>query len=441
MKIRFEIRRAKFQSFGGQMRVAVLSLLLVNPGLIRAADWPEYGGPNHDGVSSEKISVKWPADGPRQLWKIPLTGGFSVLTVSQGRAYSLVLRSVEGAEQEVCVALDADTGKELWAAPLGTIEINTGGERGTSDNKGGDGPRSTPSIDGDNVYVTSAKLILTCFDARTGKVNWSKNLVKEHAGRNIDWENAASPLIDGDLIFVAGGGPGQALLGLDKRTGQVVWKGQDDRMTHSTPVVATILGVRQIIFLTQPGLVAVAPKTGEVLWRSPFRYQTSTAISPVVGGDVVYCSAAYNVGAGAVKITKSGDKFVATELWRKPNELMNHWSTPVYKDGYIYGMFDRAAFGIGPLKCVELATGKEMWSEAGFGPGGVILVDGRLLALGDRGQLVLIEATPAAYKELARTQALAGKCRNHPVISNGRIYARSTKEGVCLDVSEKSAHH
>jgi outer membrane protein assembly factor BamB len=441
MKMKFEIRTARFQSFGGQMWVAVLSLLLVNTGLIRAADWQQYGGPNHDGVSPEKISVKWPAEGPRQLWKVPLTGGFSVLTVSQGRAFSLVLRSVEGAEQEVCVALDADTGKELWAAPLGTIEINTGGERGTSDNKGGDGPRSTPSIDGDNVYVTSAKLILSCFDARTGKVNWSKNLIKEHAGKNIDWQNAASPLIDGDLIFVAGGGPGQALLGLDKRTGQVVWKGQDDRMTHSTPVVATILGVRQIIFLTQKGLVAVAPKTGEVLWRSPFRYQTSTAISPVVGGDVVYCSAAYNVGAGAVKITKSGDKFVATELWRKPNELMNHWSTPVYKDGYIYGIFDHAAFGKAPLKCVEVATGKEMWSEAGFGPGGVILVDGRLLALGDRGQLVLIEATPAAYKELARTQALAGKCWNHPVISNGRIYARSTKEGVCLDASEKSAHH
>ena len=350
MKIEFEIRSAGFQLVGRQVSVAVLSLLLVNAALIRAADWPQYGGPRNDGISPEKISVKWPVEGPRQVWKVPLTGGFSVITVSQGRAYSLVLRSVEGADQEVCVAMDADTGKELWAAPLGTIKYDGGGSAGTRDNNGGDGPRSTPSVDGDNVYVTSSKLILTCFDASTGKVKWSKNLIKEHAGKNIDWQNAASPLIDGDLVFLAGGGPGQALLGLDKRTGQVVWKGQDDQMTHSTPVVATILGVRQIIFLTKPGLVAVAPKTGEVLWRAPFLHKTSTAISPVVGGDVVYCSAGYGVGAGAVKIAKSGDKLVATELWRKPNELMNHWSTPVCKDGYIYGMFDHAAFGKGPLK-------------------------------------------------------------------------------------------
>ena len=403
------------------------------------ADWPQYRGPTHNGVSTESIAKKWAAAGPRQLWKAPLTDGFSSFTVSQGRAFSLVLREVEGLKQEVCVALDADTGKELWAASLGFAKFDGGGDSGTDDNKGGDGPRSTPSADGSNVYVTSAKLVVSCFDAKSGKLNWSRDLMKEHGGENIRWQNAASPLIDGDLVFVAGGGAGQALLALNKNNGQVAWKGQDDKMTHATPTAATILGVRQVIFFTQKGLVAVAPKTGDVLWRYDFKYNVSTAISPIVAGDMVYCSAGYGVGAGAVKITKAGDQFGASELWPRNNQLVNHWSTPVFKDGYLYGMFSFKDYGKGPLKCVELATGKVMWSQEGFGPGNCILAGGNLLVLGDAGQLVLVEATPKVYAELARAQVLAGKCWSTPVVSNGRVYARSTKEGVCLDVSGQAA--
>ncbi|MBI3417929.1 MAG: PQQ-binding-like beta-propeller repeat protein [Verrucomicrobia bacterium] len=406
---------------------------------LSAADWPQYRGPTHDGVSTESIPAKWPAAGLRQLWKTPLTDGFSSFTVSQGRAFSLVLREIDGLKQEVCVALDADTGKELWSAPLGFAKYDGGGDSGTDNNKGGDGPRSTPSVDGANAYVTSARLVVSCFDAKSGKPNWSRDLMREHGGENIRWQNAASPLIDGDLAFVAGGGTGQALLALNKKDGQVVWKGQDDKMTHATPTATTILGMRQVIFFTQKGLVAVAPKTGDVLWRYDFKHNVSTAISPVVAGDVVYCSAGYGVGAGAVKITKTGDKLASTELWRKQNQLINHWSTPVFKDGYIYGIFNFKEYGKAPLKCVELASGREVWSQEGFGPGNCILAGGNLLVLGDAGQLVLVEATPKAYTELARAQVLTGKCWSTPIVSNGRVYARSTKEGVCMDVSGQSA--
>ena len=421
--------------------VAVGAVFLAGALAAQGADWPQYRGRTFDGISPERLGTKkWPTDGPQRVWKVPLQGGFSSFTVSQGRACTLVLRNVQGAEQETCLCLDANTGLELWAVALGTIKINQGGDSGTSDNNGGDGPRSTPTQDEGKVYVMSAKLSLSCLDGATGKVIWKRDLLQEHAGRNISWESAASPVIDGNLVFVAGGGPGQSLLGINKKNGQVVWKGLDDKMTHSTPVVATILGLRQVIFFTQTGLVSVTPEKGDVLWRYPFRYNVSTAITPIVSGDIVYCSAGYGVGSSACKIAKSESSFTASRLWQQPaNVINNHWSTPLCKDGYLYGLFGFKEYGSCPLKCVELATGKVMWSEAGFGPGGCIFADGHLVVLGDAGQLVLVEATPKAYLEVSRAKVLTGKCWSTPILSDGRIYARSTKEGVCLDTSGKSA--
>ena len=400
-----------------------------------AADWPQYGGPNANRSTPEKIQKTFPATGPKVLWRTPSTDGFSSLAVSGGQAFTQVLRSFEGAPRETVVALDAASGKELWAAPLGIIKVGDGGQDGTPDNKGGDGPRSTPSVDGNRVYTTSAKLLVSCFDAATGKPVWTRDLMKEHAGRNISWQNAASPLVEGNLIFVGGGGPGESLLALNKTTGAVVWKAHDEKITHATPVVTTLLGQKQIIFFTQSGLVAVNPADGALLWKHPFRYHVSTAASPVVGGDIVYCAAGYTVGSTAVKISKEGGAFKATELWfSKGNQpVANHWSTPVYHNGHLYGMFSFKEYGAGPLKCVELATGQVKWSEPNFGAGNVILVGDTVLALSDKGELVTVDTNPNAYKEISRAKVVSGKCWSSPTVANGRIFVRSTKEAVCLD--------
>jgi outer membrane protein assembly factor BamB len=408
---------------------------------LNAADWPQYRGPNSDGTTEDSISKKWPSTGPKTVWKAPTLDGFSSLAVGSGRLFTLVGRNIEGTYQEVCIGLDANTGKEIWAQPMTPVKFDGSGNSGVEDNKGGEGPRSTPTIDGDKVYVLGAKLLLKCFEAKTGKVVWTRDLIKENAGRNISWENAASPLIEGNLVFVAGGGEGQSLLGINKTTGQVVWKGESDKMTHATPVAATILGTRQIIFFTQSGLVSVVPDSGKVLWRHNFKYSVSTAASPVVGGDIVYCAAGYGVGASAARISKDGGQFRATELWRTTGNkpVANHWSTPVYKDGYLYGMFSFKEYGVGPMKCVELATGQVKWEKPNFGSGQVILAGGTVVALSDRGEVVLVEANPTAYTELARADVLDGKCWSTPAVSNGRLYARSTKEAVCLDISSKTA--
>jgi outer membrane protein assembly factor BamB len=242
-------------------------------------------------------------------------------------------------------------------------------------------------------------------------------------------------------VLVAGGGAGQSLLAFDKADGKLAWKAFDETMTHATPTAATIQGQRQVVFFVKSGLLAVEPTSGKELWRYAFPFRISTAASPVVAGDIVYCSAGYGVGAGAVKLAKADGKFTATEIYRfngdKP--LANHWSTPVLHDGHLYGMFQFKEYGSGPVKCVEVATGKVKWEKAGFGPGHVILVDGHVLALGDAGQLVLIKATPDSYQEVARADVLAGKCWTTPVVAGGRVYARSTKEAVCLDLGVSSA--
>ncbi len=416
--------------------VAVLAAALSHAA--DGADWPQLRGPNHDGSSPETILTAWPAGGLRPIWKCPMSGGFSAITLGGGRAFTLEGRETNGALQETCVVLDANTGRELWAAPLGATEYDEGGDRGTPDNDGGDGPRSTPTFDDGKVYTYTSGMMLSCMDAATGRQIWACDIVREHAGRNIPWQSAASPMIDGELLFVAGGGPGQALLAFHKNDGRVAWKGQDDMMTQSTPVAATILGVRQVIFFTQKGLVSVVPATGDVLWRFPFHFKVSTAISPVVCGDIVYGSAAYGVGTAACKISRTAHGFAAARLWSQPaGVLANHWSTPVYSQGCIYGISGQAKFGRAPLVCVDAATGKVMWSHDGFGPGGCVLVDGRVLVLSDAGDLVLVKATPAGYNEVARSHVLAGKCWNAPGVSNGRIYARSTREAASLDVSVK----
>jgi outer membrane protein assembly factor BamB len=314
-----------------------------------------------------------------------------------------------------------------------------GGNDGTADNKGGDGPRSTPTIAGNVVVTLNAALALQGFDLATGKPLWTRDLVKEHNGRNIQWQNAASPLLAGGLLYVGGGGQGESLLAVNPADGKVVWKAFDEKITHATPVATNIGGQPQIIFFVQSGLLAVEPKTGRELWRYPFQFNVSTAASPVVSGDIVYCSAGYGVGAGAVRVSNQGGKWTATELYRmrgnKP--LANHWSTPVVKDGHLYGMFQFKEYGKGPVKCVDIATGDVKWEKEGFGPGHIILAGDQLVALSDTGELVLIEAKPGAYKELARADVLDGKCWTTPVLANGRIYARSTKEAVCVDVSGK----
>lgn len=416
--------------------VLALSAGVVNAE-IKPGEWPSFRGPKGDGQATAPKSVRdWKRVQLHKLWKQDTPTGFGSFAVAGGKAFTIIKDEIDGNTSEVLIALDVKTGKKSWAKPMTVIQkYDGGGDSGTPENKGGDGPRSTPVVADGVVYAIDANLGVYAFNALDGKEIWKRDVMKDNAGVQIKWQNAASPLIDGNVLMMCGGGPGQGLLGLDKKTGEVIWKGEDDKMTHATPIIADILGVHQAIFFTQTGLVAVNPADGKIIWRAPYKFAVSTAASPVVWNDIVYCSAGYGVGAGAFKISKDGAGLKAEPIWRKEgNELANHWSTPVVKDGYLYGMFSFKEYGKGPLACVDIRTGDVKWKEEGFGPGQVILADKTVIALSDKGEVVFVDATEKKYTELKRDDVLDGKVWSYPVLAYDHLFARSTVEGGCWEL-------
>lgn len=397
-----------------------------------AATWNQYRGPQHDGSTAEPLPSKVSLSDPS--WRIPLNTGFSSFVSDGASVYTVVRREVEGSDFEALLALDASTGKERWAQTLTFLRYgHDGGNSGARGNDGGDGPRSTPAVLDGRVFVIDSDLRVYAFGADSGKSLWKHDLMREFGGRNIKWKNAASPLLDGGRLYVAGGGAGQSFLAFDQKNGELVWKTGDALMTHATPVAATLHGQRQILFFNQKGVTSVAAADGKTLWHHDFPFRISSAASPVIYEDIVYCSAGYGVGAAAFRVTKSGEGYATEELWReRGNDLANHWSTPVCKDGYLYGLYGFKEYGNAPLACVDIRTGEMKWKEAGFGPGHLTLVGDQLLVLGDAGQLAVVAAIPKGYQELAKETLLKGKCWTTPVYSGGKIFARSASEGLCL---------
>ena len=257
-------------------------------------DWPLYRGPDGNGVSPESIRINWAETAPVEVWKIPFSAGFSSFSVSGSRAFTLDRQTIDSVDTEVCVALDLATGAELWAAPIGAAGYKQeGGSNSGSKGGGSDGPRSTPVTDGTRVYALSAQMVLSCLAASDGSEIWIRDFVAEDGARVIDWESAASPLIEGNLIIVDRNAPSKGVVALDKTDGSIVWEGPTDGTTHATPVPATIHGVRQIIFFANTGLVSVAADDGRVLWR--YTYSGSNwakCASAVVADDIVVCSLA-----------------------------------------------------------------------------------------------------------------------------------------------------
>lgn len=398
-------------------------------------DWPQRSGPTGNGHAPDGVSAEALAQ-PEIAWLVETPGGFSSFAIAGGLALTLVSEPGEGGPREVCLALDAEGGEVAWRTPLGSSKYDGGGGSGAEGNRGGDGPRSTPVIAGERVFIYDAHMVLTCLDLASGELRWRQDLQADFGGKAIHWQNATCPLVEGDLVLVAGGGPEQCMLAFDCASGEPSWGSGTGTLTHATPVGADLHGVRQVIFYLREGLFSLDPATGEQLWSFEFPFRTSSASSPVVWQDMVYVSAGYGVGAGCWRIDRAEDgSFKPEFLWRQRNRLMNHWSTPVVRDGFLYGMFGFKEYGDGPVKCVELASGEERWSHEGFGPGNVILAGDQLIALGDAGQVVLIEASPAAYRELARAQVLEGKCWSSPAVAGDSIWVRSTTQGARLDLS------
>ncbi len=402
---------------------AAFAFVLAAGGLQAAADggWPQFRGPNRDGLSAETGLIRaWPEAGPKQLWRAPIGVGYSGMIVAGGKLYTMDGR--DGKEYVACI--DAGSGKTLWRTEVGALFTNNFG----------DGPRSTPTLDGDTLYALGSNGRLVSLAAGDGAVNWQVEFREQFASKLPTWAFCAAPLVLGDAVILeAGGTEGRAIVAFDKSNGQVRWSAVDDEIAYSSPIVVDFHGVRQLVFLTKSHIVALTP-AGRRLWTSEFvpRLNITPAAPVFVKPDMIFVSASYDAGAKTVRMKPDGGSVTVETLW-EGRQMRNHFNASVALDGKLYG-FDKAT-----LKCLDAATGKELWAKRGLGKGSLIVADGMLILLGERGKLVLAEAVPDAYRELAAHQALTGRCWTQPTLAGGKLYLRNDKEMACYQLGAPSS--
>lgn len=392
-------------------RLRFLALCLTALVLV-AADWPQFRGPNRDGISPDPAALKsWPASGPKVLWKAPLGEGYSQVVSVKGRLYTL---AQQGAEQ-FAAAFDGATGKRLWRTRIDG-EYNDGQ---------GDGPRSTPAIDGELMYVLSAHGKLAALRTANGQVAWQHDLRAEYGANPPQWGVSTSPLVEGNLLIVNVGGSGnKSIVAFDKANGKQVWTSQADAAGYSAPIAITVRGVRQVIVFTAGAIVSLSPEDGRLFWRTGWRtdYDVNAATPIFLPPDRLFISSGYDTGAALLEIRRTE----VAEVWRSRG-MKNQFSSSVLHDGVLYG-FDNAT-----LKAIDAATGNERWKQRGFGHGSLILAGGNLVVLSDGGKLALVQATPEEYRELGTAQVLDGKCWTAPSLADGRLYVRNEEHLVALD--------
>lgn len=384
----------------------------------RAADWPQWRGPNRDGISRETgLLTSWPAGGPRLVWKAAGLGeGYASMAVARGRVYT---QGQRGGQQFV-VAFDVKTGARLWETPTTMRPFRE---------SRGNGPRGTPTLDGDRLYAMAADGTLAALEAATGKVIWSQNVLQRYKGSMIPWAISESPLVDGDRLIVMPGGPGASLVSLNKLDGALQWKAGNDQAGYSSAVIAEVEGVRQVVALSGEGAFGVRLDTGQLLWRYD-RVSNSTAniATPIVHEGHVFLSTDYGTGGALLKLGARG----ASEVYFT-REMKNHHSTSVLVDDVLYG------FNSSILTAMRFRTGQVLWRHRSVGKGSLIFADKLLYVLSEEGVLALVEARPDQYREVSRFEIPSGQFPTWapPVIADGRLYVREQDRLMSFDVGAR----
>ena len=413
-------------SFGRTILMGVVGLVGISLVVEKSAgdDWLQWRGANRADRSNETgLLQQWPEDGPKQQWLFDQAGlGYAGFSIVDGNLYTMGL---EGSE-EFALCIDAETGKEKWRTTIGPKYSNSWGN----------GPRSTPTIDGEHVYCMSASGSLACLTTADGKLVWDRKM-DELGGRVPNWGYAESPLVEGDLVVCTPGGEKGSIAALNKKTGETVWQCAEltEPAHYSSIIAADINGSRQLVQLLVKKVVGVDAKAGKLLWETDWNGQTAVIPTPVFENGIVYVTSGYGAGCAAFRI---GEGNQVQELYR--NKVMkNHHGGAIAVDDHVYGYSDDVGW-----VCQNLDDGKMVWNDKkSVTKGAISYADGRFYHVQESdGQVLLIKADPSGYEEKGRftlspqteRRAKSGRIWVHPVISDGKLYLRDQEYIYCFDV-------
>jgi outer membrane protein assembly factor BamB len=403
------------------LAIGVLSVPVV--GQTPAGDWPQWRGVDRAGISRETGLLKqWPASGPAVAWTtIGLGAGYGSVAVSGDRVF------VQGAtaRESLVSSINRADGKVLWTKVIGA--------RG--DNDRGNGPRSTPTVDGDRLYLLTENGDLVCLRVADGARVWQRNVLRDFGASNINWLISESPLVDGSRVVVTPGGSSGGMVALDKMTGKTIWATMDldEEAGYSSPIVADVHGVRTYMTLTSTAGVGIRAADGKLMWRyTGAANRTANITTPIYANNQVFFSSAYGTGGALVGLRAASGEIRAQEVYFT-RDMQNHHGGVVLIDGYLYG------YNNSVLTCLEWATGKMMWRDRSVGKGAVSYADGHLYILGENNVVGLVEATPAGYREKGRftIRDQGWPSWSHPAIAGGRLFIRNQGTLTAYDVKAK----
>jgi len=384
-------------------------------------DWPQWRGAKRDGVSVEKGLLKdWPQAGPPVAWRATGVGaGYSSFATANGRLYTLGARG----GTEYAMAFDAATGKKLWEVPHGK---QFGNDRG-------DGPRATPTVDGDRLYVFGASGDLAALESATGKVFWKVNVLEKFGGSNIRWGLSESPLVLSDRILVSPGGQGASIVAVKKTDGSLLWKSLSDEPGYSSAVLHEAGGIREAIYFTGERALGIDVENGKLQWSyTQVANRTANIATPIVRGNRVFLSSGYSTGAALLELTPGNGRIDAKQVYFT-REMRNHHASSVLIGDHLYGFSDAI------LMAMKFDSGEVAWRDRSVGKGSMVFADDRLYLYSEQGVVGLAEANPTGYREHGRFQIQTGSLPtwSHPVVSNGLLFIRDQDNLTAFDVRQK----